>query len=153
MYVCPLYLEIIILSACLESDSPQYWLVHRTRVDVPSMYRPHGRYRYAYGIVSPCDMDTFYISEIFSQNWRAAAAMVVSVLPTFPGFLDSVKGYANTGAGTHLFDMAFILGVSIHLLKDLMHAYLGCSTLWHHLPTSHSQSSSRPTKPFSNMLS
>jgi hypothetical protein len=37
----------------LEPDSTQYWLVHRTRVDVPSMYRPRGRYRYTHGIVSP----------------------------------------------------------------------------------------------------
>ncbi|KAH7909872.1 permease for cytosine/purines, uracil, thiamine, allantoin-domain-containing protein [Hygrophoropsis aurantiaca] len=28
-----------------------YWLVHRTKVDVPAMYRPHGRYRYRGGIV------------------------------------------------------------------------------------------------------
>lgn len=67
-------------------------------------------------------MDTFYISENVSQNWRAAAAMVASVPPTFPGFLESIKGYANTDAGTHLFDMAFILGVSIHYFKDLAHA-------------------------------
>jgi NCS1 family nucleobase:cation symporter-1 len=86
------------------------------------MYRPRGRYRYAYGIVSTCDVDAFYISENVSQNWRAAAAMVVSVPPTFPGFLDSIKGNSNTGAGAHLFDIAFILGVSIHLLKDLTYA-------------------------------
>ena len=30
----------------------QYWLVHRTHVDVPAMYQPHGRYRYSYGVVS-----------------------------------------------------------------------------------------------------
>jgi len=39
--------------------------------------------------------------------------MAVSVPPTFPGFLDSVKGNANTGAGAHLFDIAFILGYSL----------------------------------------
>jgi hypothetical protein len=65
-------------------------------------------------------VDTFYISNV-SKNWRAAAAMVASVPPIFPGFLDSVKGDTNTGAGTHLFDIAFILGVSIHLFKDLTH--------------------------------
>ncbi len=30
----------------------QYWFIHHGRVDVPSMYRPHGRYRYTYGFVS-----------------------------------------------------------------------------------------------------
>ena len=29
----------------------QYWLVHRTHVDVPAMYQPRGRYRYKYGVV------------------------------------------------------------------------------------------------------
>lgn len=28
-----------------------YWLLHRCKVDVPAMYDPHGRYRYAYGFV------------------------------------------------------------------------------------------------------
>jgi NCS1 family nucleobase:cation symporter-1 len=84
-------------SVQLEPDTPQYWLVHCTRVDVTSMYRPHGRYKYAYGIVSPYDVGTFNISENVLQNWRAAAAMVASVPPTLPGLLDSVKGNANTG--------------------------------------------------------
>jgi NCS1 family nucleobase:cation symporter-1 len=101
------------LSIRLEPDSTQYWLVHRTRVDVPSMYRPRGRYRYTRGIVSPCDLnvDTFHISEIVSQNWRAAAAMVVSVPPTFPGLIDSIRASANVGVGPHLFDIAYMLGV------------------------------------------
>jgi len=73
-----------------------YWLVHRTRVDVPSMYRPRGRYRYTHGI-----------------NWRAAAAMVVSVPPTFPGLVDSIKASANVGAGPHLFDIAYMLGFAL----------------------------------------
>lgn len=57
--VCPLYAWII---STAWTDSPQYWLVHRTRVNVPSMYRPRGRYRYTYGIVSICDVDILYIS-------------------------------------------------------------------------------------------
>ncbi|KAI0281859.1 cytosine-purine permease [Russula aff. rugulosa BPL654] len=73
-----------------------YWLVHRTRVDVPSMYRPRGRYRYTHGI-----------------NWRAAAAMVVSVPPIFPGLIDSIKASANVGAGPHLFDIAYTLGFTL----------------------------------------
>ncbi|KAF8483426.1 NCS1 nucleoside transporter family [Russula ochroleuca] len=73
-----------------------YWLVHRTRVDVPSMYRPRGRYRYIYGI-----------------NWRAAVAMAVSVPPSCPGLIASIKGSARMGAGTHLFDIAFMLGLSL----------------------------------------
>jgi hypothetical protein len=51
------------LSVRLEPDFTQYWLVHRTRVDVPSMYRPRGRYRYTHGIVSPRGNILLYISE------------------------------------------------------------------------------------------
>jgi NCS1 family nucleobase:cation symporter-1 len=39
-------------SSVRSEPSDQYWLVHRTRVDVPAMYRPRGRYRYTYGVVS-----------------------------------------------------------------------------------------------------
>jgi NCS1 family nucleobase:cation symporter-1 len=99
------------LSVRLKPDSTQYWLVQRTRIDVPSMYRPRGRYRYTHGIVSPCDIDTFNIIKYGLQNWRAAAAMVVSVPPTFPGLIDSIKASANVGAGPHLFDIAYTLGV------------------------------------------
>jgi nucleobase:cation symporter-1, NCS1 family len=51
------------------------------------------------------------MSENVLQNWRAAAAMVVSVPPTFPGLIDSIKASANVGAGPHLFDIAYMLGV------------------------------------------
>jgi len=73
-----------------------YWLVHRTRVDLPAMYRPHGRYTYTCGV-----------------NWRAVVAMAVSLPPTFPGFIDNVKGTVGTGVGSHLFDVAFLLGFSL----------------------------------------
>ena len=82
------------------------------------MYRPRGRYRYTYGIVSFCDVDTFHFSQNVSQNWRAVAAMVVSVPPTFPGLIGSVRGSAGVGALPHLFDVAFMLGVSIELFED-----------------------------------
>ena len=35
----------------------KYWLVHGCKVDVPSMYRPFGRYRYSYGVVSLVEND------------------------------------------------------------------------------------------------
>ena len=49
---------------------PQYWLVHRTRVDVPSMYRPRGRYRYTHGVVSLCDMHMFFYRRAFAELAR-----------------------------------------------------------------------------------
>lgn len=40
--------------------------------------------------------------------------MLVSVPPTFPGFVDNVKagGVVQLGIGPRLFDIAFLLGVS-----------------------------------------
>ncbi|KAI0275993.1 NCS1 nucleoside transporter family [Russula aff. rugulosa BPL654] len=73
-----------------------YWLVHRTHVDVPAMYRPHGRYRYTYGV-----------------NWRAAAAMIVSVPPMMPGLINSINKNIHVGVGTRLFDLAYLLGFTL----------------------------------------
>jgi len=74
-----------------------YWLVHRTHVDVPAMYQPHGRYRYTYGV-----------------NWRAAAAMIVSVPPLMPGLINNINTNIHVGVvGTRLFDLAYILGFTL----------------------------------------
>ena len=56
---------------------------------------------------------------MLSQNWRAAVAMIVSVPPTFPGLIDSVKGGVQRGTDSHLFDIAFLLGVSVHVVAGL----------------------------------
>ncbi|KAI0255439.1 cytosine-purine permease [Lactifluus subvellereus] len=73
-----------------------YWLVHRTHVDVPSMYQPHGRYRYTYGV-----------------NWRAAAAMMVSVPLTLPGLINNINAKVHVGVGTRLFDISYVLGFTV----------------------------------------
>ncbi|KAH9064377.1 NCS1 nucleoside transporter family [Lactarius vividus] len=73
-----------------------YWFVHRTRVDVPAMYRPHGRYRYTYGV-----------------NWRAAAAMLVSVPPTLPGLIHRINPSVHIGMWTRLFDIAYLFGFAL----------------------------------------
>lgn len=89
-----------------------YWLIHRTRVDVPSMYRPHGRYRYTYGV-----------------NWRAAVALLVSVPPTFPGLINSINTKVHIGtAGERLFNIAYLLGFTLastvyFTLSELFPAY------------------------------
>ena len=45
--------------------------------------------------------------------------MVVSVPPTFPGLIDSIKGSKHIGVVPRLFDVAFMLGVGIHIPDDL----------------------------------
>ncbi|TFY79951.1 hypothetical protein EWM64_g4056 [Hericium alpestre] len=74
----------------------QYWLLHHTHVDVPSMYRPHGRYYYTYGV-----------------NWRALAALIVSVPPNLPGLINSINSNIKVGGAVYLFDIAYILGFSL----------------------------------------
>lgn len=60
VFLCP-------IAAIMATD---YWLVKHRRIDVPGLYRRYGRYRYRYGI-----------------NWRAAAAMLVSLVPNLPGYV------------------------------------------------------------------
>ncbi|KAI0346056.1 cytosine-purine permease [Trametopsis cervina] len=73
-----------------------YWLIHRCKVDVPSMYNPHGRYRYTGGF-----------------NWRAVLAMVLSVGPTLPGLINSINPNITVGNGVFLFDVAWIFGFTV----------------------------------------
>jgi len=64
-------------------------------------------------------------SQTPSQNWRAAVSMLVSVPPTFPGLIESIraKGRIQLGFGSHLFDIAFLLGVSsVHVFEELTYS-------------------------------
>ncbi|KAI0027498.1 NCS1 nucleoside transporter family [Vararia minispora EC-137] len=70
-----------------------YWLVHRGKVDVPSMYRPHGRYWYIAGV-----------------NWRALVALVVSVIPNMPGLINSINSSISIGGAVYIFDIAYLFG-------------------------------------------
>ncbi|KAI0795805.1 cytosine-purine permease [Abortiporus biennis] len=73
-----------------------YWLVHHCKVDVPAMYKPHGRYRYTYGF-----------------NWRAVLAIIVSVPPNLPGLINSINPKIKVGGAVFLFDIAWILGFTL----------------------------------------
>jgi len=73
-----------------------YWLVHHGLVDVPSMYRHHGRYRYSGGV-----------------NWRAALAILISVPPNLPGLINSINPAIKVGEAIHLFDFAWLFGFTM----------------------------------------
>ncbi|KAI9061589.1 NCS1 nucleoside transporter family [Trametes sanguinea] len=75
-----------------------YWIVHRGRVDVPSMYRPYGRYRYTYGF-----------------NWRAVVTMLVAVPPNMPGLISSVNPSVRVGGAVKVFDFAWLFGFFVSL--------------------------------------
>ncbi|KAI1797159.1 NCS1 nucleoside transporter family [Ganoderma leucocontextum] len=70
-----------------------YWIVHKGKIDVPSMYRPHGRYRYTYGF-----------------NWRAVVAILLSVPPNLPGLIASINPKIDVGGTTKIFDFAWLFG-------------------------------------------
>lgn len=46
------------------------------------------------------------------KNWRAVLAMAVTVVPTFPGLISSINPTITVGYASHLFDIAWIYGVS-----------------------------------------
>src|SRR6266702_918824 len=94
-----------------EPDGLQYWLVYHTQVNVPTMYRPHGRYRYIHLWCGKSSQHASKSSEL-SQNWRVATAMLVSVPPMFPGLIHSINSGVHIGTGTCLFNIAYLLGVS-----------------------------------------
>lgn len=54
------------IAALLSAD---YWIVHRQKLDVPGLYRAHGRYRY----------------NAVGTNWRAVIAFLISAVPNIPG--------------------------------------------------------------------
>ncbi|KAH8178381.1 hypothetical protein LIA77_03463 [Sarocladium implicatum] len=60
------------IAALLGAD---YWVVHRQKLDVPGLYRSHGRYRY----------------NIVGTNWRAVIAFLVSAVPNIPGLAAQVN--------------------------------------------------------------
>ncbi|PCH42378.1 hypothetical protein WOLCODRAFT_73288 [Wolfiporia cocos MD-104 SS10] len=85
-----------------------YWFLHKGRVDVPSMYRPHGRYRYTYGF-----------------NWRAVLAILCSVPPGFPGWIHSINTEIHVGRVGNIFNFAWIYGFTVAGT-----VYYITSTLW-----------------------
>ncbi|KAI1789490.1 NCS1 nucleoside transporter family [Ganoderma leucocontextum] len=76
-----------------------YWIVHRCKVDVPSMYRPHGRYRYTYGF-----------------NWRAVVTILVAVPPNMPGLVAAVNPAVQIGGAFKTFDFAWLFGFFVSLV-------------------------------------
>ncbi len=83
------------IAAILGSD---YWLNHKQRIDVPGLYRAHGRYRY----------------NKYGTNWRAVVAFLVSVVPNLPGMAASVNPdlASQIGGAQKLYYMFYFWGYS-----------------------------------------
>ncbi|EJU01806.1 cytosine-purine permease [Dacryopinax primogenitus] len=73
-----------------------YWFVKHQKIDVPALYDPHGRYRYTAGI-----------------NWRAGAALLVSVPPNLPGLINAINPSIEVGGGIYPYDIAWMLGFTL----------------------------------------
>jgi NCS1 family nucleobase:cation symporter-1 len=93
------------IAAILAAD---YWVVKKKHIDIPSLYRRHGRYRYQAGI-----------------NWRAAVAFLVSVAPNLPGMARSVNPNLNVGTGGYIYNFNYLWGFSVAFIL-----YSGFSYVW-----------------------
>lgn len=71
-----------------------YWITKKTHIDVPALYRPHGRYRY----------------NNLGTNWRAVVAFLVSVVPNIPGMAQSVNSEIDAGGAKYIYYMFYIWG-------------------------------------------
>ncbi|RDW58618.1 hypothetical protein BP6252_13094 [Coleophoma cylindrospora] len=83
----------IFLSPIIAISIGDYWIIKRRRVDVPSLYKPDGRYRYSRGI-----------------NWRAALAMLCSVGPTMPSLAKNINENIDIGGAIYIADIVWYYG-------------------------------------------
>jgi len=67
-----------------------YWILRRQRLSIPDLFRLQGRYTYRSGF-----------------NWRAVAALVLSVLPVLPGFLRAALTPGGQVADANFFDTVY----------------------------------------------
>jgi len=83
------------IAAILGAD---YWVVKSKHIDVPALYRAHGRYRY----------------NKYGTNWRAAVAFLISVVPNIPGMAAQVNPSlaASVGGAEKIYDFFYLWGFS-----------------------------------------
>jgi len=86
----------IFLAPIASIMAADYWVVKKKHIDIPSLYRRHGRYRYKAGI-----------------NWRAAVAFLVSVTPNLPGMAHAVNSQLDIGSGGYIYDFNYIWGFTV----------------------------------------
>lgn len=81
------------ISAIMAAD---YWIVKKRHVDVPQLYKAHGRYRYRGGF-----------------NWRAAVALLIALVPNLPGMANAVNPSLIVGNVEHVYDINYLYGFSV----------------------------------------
>ena len=102
------------IAAILGSD---YWITKNRHIDVPALYRAHGRYRY----------------NKYGSNWRAAIALVVSITPNIPGMASQVNPSlkASVGNGVRVYYFFYLYGFTSAFLvyAGLSHFFPATETL------------------------
>ncbi|KFZ24299.1 hypothetical protein V502_01223 [Pseudogymnoascus sp. VKM F-4520 (FW-2644)] len=78
------------ISAIIAAD---FWVVKKRYIDIPSLYRRRGRYRYHGGV-----------------NWRAALAFLISIGPNLPGMVHAVTPRIAVGTIVDIYDISFMWG-------------------------------------------
>jgi NCS1 family nucleobase:cation symporter-1 len=69
-----------------------YWVLRRTKLDLPELFNPSGKYRFTDGF-----------------NWRAIAALVLAILPCAPGFVDQFRPGTFGATWDRLYTYAWFL--------------------------------------------
>lgn len=80
------------MAAILAAD---YFLIKRRNMDIPAMYDPNGRYRYAKG-----------------WNWRAFAALLIAIGPNLPGMMNAIQPNIAIGNIRHIYLVSNIWGAT-----------------------------------------
>ncbi|KAM0331309.1 hypothetical protein ACHAQA_002979 [Verticillium albo-atrum] len=95
------------IAALLGAD---YWVVHRQRLDVPGLYRAHGRYRY----------------NKVGTNWRAVIAFLVSAVPNIPGLAAEVAPSlrASIGGADKIYFMFYFWGFTSAFVVYVVLSYV-----------------------------
>ncbi|WVQ83255.1 hypothetical protein IAT38_005394 [Cryptococcus sp. DSM 104549] len=96
----------VVLGPVLGIMLADFWIVRRCNIDVPSMYRVHGIYRYTKGI-----------------NWRAAAAYIIAIPINLPGLGHAVNNKIKLPAAyVRFYTASWFTGIGIAAA-----VYLACS--------------------------
>jgi NCS1 family nucleobase:cation symporter-1 len=82
-----------------------YWVLRRTRLNLPELFNPRGRYSYVGGF-----------------NWIAIATLVIAILPCAPGFVNQLRPNTFPAMWDRLYVYAWFLtfGIAFALYFVLM---------------------------------
>ncbi|CAG8974778.1 hypothetical protein HYALB_00000390 [Hymenoscyphus albidus] len=79
------------IAAILASD---YWVTKKKHIDVPALYKRHGRYRY----------------NAAGTNWRTVVSFLLSVVPNLPGMAAQVNPKLEVHGAQYIYNMFYLWG-------------------------------------------